>query len=242
MEIKLVSKTMPIIDGLLDSEDLVTYTARISNPSNQKDIKNAPELLKYLIDHEHWSPFEHVSVTFEITTSRAIAAQINRHRSFAFQEFSQRYSKITNLESFNARRQSAANIQSSEEFLQLPDEIVENIKQHLIDSVSYYELLLKEGVSKECARMVLPMCTQTTLYMTGTLRSWIHYVNLRTKPDTQLEHREIAEAIKEQLFHEYPNIGKALGWYENVPEENFEMCNHPSGDCGEHVQHFITEQ
>jgi thymidylate synthase (FAD) len=235
MEVKLISKTMPLLDGLLDSEDLITYTARVSNPSNQTNLKTAPKLLKYLIDHKHWSPFEQVSATFEITTSRAIAAQILRHRSFTFQEFSQRYSKITNLESFNVRKQSENNRQSSEEAVALPQEIVDNIRNYLIAGVEHYELLIKSGIAKECARMILPLCTQTTLYMTGSLRSWIHYVDLRSNSDTQLEHREIAIAIRDILSQEYPNVSQALNWTVQDSEPMHSSCGH------DHSQHFIMD-
>jgi thymidylate synthase (FAD) len=227
MEVKLISKTTPMIEGLLDSEDLITYIARVSNPENQKNLKTASKLLKYLIEHKHWSPFEQVSATFEITTSRAIAAQILRHRSFVFQEFSQRYSKIIGLESFNMRKQSEKNRQSSEEIMEFPPETVSKLKDYLLTGIEFYDSLIKEGVAKESARMILPLCTQTTMYMTGTLRSWLHYVDLRSSIDTQLEHREIAIAIKEILSEEYPNVSEALGW--KTQEEvscSDHNCNH----------------
>lgn len=233
MEVKLISKTTPMIEGLLDSEDLITYIARVSNPTNQKNLKTAPKLLKYLIDHKHWSPFEQVSATFEIVTSRAIASQILRHRSFVFQEFSQRYSKIVGLESFNVRKQSEQNRQSSEEIIDLPPETVSKIKDYLLTGIEFYEDLVKDGVAKECARMILPLCTQTTLYMTGTLRSWIHYVELRSGVDTQLEHREIALAIKAIISDEYPNVGEALGW---------NSTNDVNSNCGEGCTHSHHNQ
>jgi thymidylate synthase (FAD) len=244
MEVKLISKTMPFIEGLLDSEDLITYTARVSNPSNQKNVKTAPKLLKYLIDHKHWSPFEQVSITFEIETSRAIAAQILRHRSFTFQEFSQRYSKITNLESFIFRKQSENNRQSSEEEVLLSEDTLNKVKEHLLTSIDYYEELISNGIAKECARMLLPLCTQTTLYMSGTLRSWIHYVDLRSQKDTQIEHREIALAIKEILSEHYPNTAEALHWFLEENQLHNECvegsCNHHHGDHS-HVQHIIQQ-
>lgn len=212
MEIKLVSSTKPNIEGLINAEDLVVYVARVSNPSNQMNTQTAPKLLNYLIQHKHWSPFEHVSVTFEITTSRAIAAQILRHRSFSFQEFSQRYSSVTALESFNLRKQAEKNRQSSTELLDLPDEEINTIREYLLSGISFYENLIQKGAAKECARMILPLCTQTTLYMTGNLRSWIHYVDLRSQEDTQFEHRQIAIVIRNFLIDLFPNVSEALNW------------------------------
>jgi len=212
MEVKLTSITQPLIEGLVSPEDLISYTARVSNPSNQLNTETAPKLLKYLIQHKHWSPFEHVSLTFQIVTSRAIAAQILRHRSFCFQEFSQRYSTNTELESFDVRQQALKNRQSSSEQLELSEDNITLLKDYLTTGVKLYEDLIEKGAAKECARMFLPLCTQTTLFMTGTLRSWIHYVEVRTDETTQLEHREIALAIKEGLISIFPNVTEALEW------------------------------
>jgi thymidylate synthase (FAD) len=212
MEVKLTSITQPLIEGLVSPEDLISYTARVSNPSNQLNTETAPKLLKYLIQHKHWSPFEHVSLTFQIVTSRAIAAQILRHRSFCFQEFSQRYSTNTELESFDVRQQALKNRQSSSEQLELSEDNITLLKDYLTTGVKLYEDLIEKGAAKECARMFLPLCTQTTLFMTGTLRSWIHYVEVRTDKTTQLEHREIALAIKEGLISIFPNVTEALEW------------------------------
>jgi thymidylate synthase (FAD) len=212
MEVKLTSITQPLIEGLVSPEDLISYTARVSNPSNQLNTETAPKLLKYLIQHKHWSPFEHVSLTFQIVTSRAIAAQILRHRSFCFQEFSQRYSTNTELESFDVRQQALKNRQSSSEQLELSEDNITLLKDYLTTGVKLYEDLIEKGAAKECARMFLPLCTQTTLFMTGTLRSWIHYVEVRTDKTTQLEHREIALPIKEGLISIFPNVTEALEW------------------------------
>jgi len=210
MEVQLISITQPLVEGLLSAEDLISYIARVSNPSNQMNTETAPKLLKYLIKHKHWSPFEQVSLTFQIVTSRAIAAQILRHRSFCFQEFSQRYSTITSLESFNIRKQADKNRQSSSDMLDLSEEDLERLKSHIVEGVSLYENLLEKGAARECARMLLPLCTQTTLYMTGNLRSWISYFNVRLEENTQLEHREIALEISKIISEIFPNTTSAL--------------------------------
>lgn len=219
MQVRLISVTQPVLEGLVNPEDLVSYIARVSNPSNQMNVETAPKLLKYLIKHKHWSPFEQVSVTFEIETSRAIAAQILRHRSFCFQEFSQRYSESLNLESFNIRKQAEKNRQSSTDILDLPEEETNLLKDYLINGLKFYQQLLEKGAAKECARMILPLCTQTKLYMTGNLRNWIHYVELRSQEDTQLEHREIAIAIKETLINMFPNTSEALNWETPIDKQ-----------------------
>jgi thymidylate synthase (FAD) len=216
MNVKLISLTQPVIEGILSPEDLISYIARVSNPSNQMNTETAPRLLAYLIKHKHWSPFEQVSLTYQIVTSRAIAAQILRHRSFCFQEFSQRYSEVTDFESFQVRKQADKNRQSSEDLMDLSDEDLQNLKQHLVTGAALYDDLIKKGAAKECARMILPLCTQTTMYMTGNLRSWIHYVDLRSGEDTQLEHREIAISIKDILIDLFPNTSEALNWKKSV--------------------------
>jgi thymidylate synthase (FAD) len=212
--VELVSITEPsnlLKDvGIKTAEDLIVYIARVSNPSNQKNIKTGPKLLKYLIEHKHWSPFEHVSVTFEIKTSRAIASQILRHRSFTFQEFSQRYSINTELEKLKWREQGKTNRQVGEQVRELTPE-----EQSMVDAaqracLKTYEYLISNNIAKECARMILPLNTTTVIYMTGTLRSWIHYINLRIKKDTQMEHRNIAEEIYKILKNKFPNVFEAL--------------------------------
>ena len=212
MNVKLISITAPMIgDGGWQAEDLVAYCARVSNPKNQMNIATAPKLIKFLIKHKHWSPFELASMCVEIKTSRAIATQILRHRSFSFQEFSQRYSEATKLEPLMLRAPADKNRQSSS------TPIVDNVLDKLSLGVMHkalevYNELIQAGVAKECARAVLPLGTQTTMYMNGTIRSWIHYIGLRTGEDTQKEHRDIANAIKNIFIEQFPNISEALNW------------------------------
>tara|TARA_Y100000310_G_scaffold146412_1_gene145724 strand:+ start:1192 stop:1746 length:555 start_codon:yes stop_codon:yes gene_type:complete len=176
----------------------------------------APKLLKFLIQHKHWSPFELASMCVEIKTSRAIAAQILRHRSFSFQEFSQRYSEAQKIEPVEVREQATKNRQSSKDIINPGVNGFLNAKQaiavHERKTLQLYNDLLKNGVAKECARMVLPLSTQTTMYMSGTVRSWIHYISLRTEENTQKEHREVAEAIKLIFINNFPNVSEALEW------------------------------
>mgnify|MGYP003123263631 FL=1 len=197
-----------------DAEKLIAKIARVSNPQNE-DNPNAEKLLKYLIKHKHWSPFEMASMCVEIKTTRAIAPQILRHRSFSFQEFSQRYAIPT--ESFptvipDLRRQDTKNRQNSID--DLPSETTEFMKdridQHFRESVDLYHYMLDHKVAKECARAVLPLNTCTRLYMSGTIRSWLHYVDLRCANGTQLEHQLIATNIQEKLFEELPTIARAM--------------------------------
>jgi thymidylate synthase (FAD) len=217
MNVKLISLTKPIASDLshFSTEDLIAHAARVSNPSNQMNTETAPKLLKYLIKHSHWSPFELVSATVEIQTSRAIAAQILRHRSFTFQEFSQRYSKASEMEVYPARRQDLKNKQNSLDDMSEDDREWFEVAQQTVwsQSRSLYDAALAKGIAKEQARMLLPLNTSTTLYMSGTLRSWLHYLNLRCDKDTQLEHREIAEAIKKELAQHFPNVFEAM-WGE----------------------------
>jgi thymidylate synthase (FAD) len=208
--VKLIAATKPeqlvsTPEGLrtLTAEELVAYTARVSNPGNQANVETAPKLLNYLQDHKHWSPFEMVHVVVEIETSRAIAAQILRHRSFSFQEFSQRYqeSSSAGYKSYDIRSQDAKNRQSSH------DDMPEDWKQEFHDdqqkiwelASNLYDKWIKRNGAKECARFLLPLNTSTKLYVAGSLRSWIHYLEVRCAPETQLEHREIALAIREVL-------------------------------------------
>jgi len=219
---RLISITKPELTPLIreefSAEDLIVYIARVSNPENQMNRETSPKLIKYLITHNHWSPFEMVDATFEIKTSRAIASQIIRHRSFSFQEFSQRYSKVNDFEHIELRLQGDKNRQVGEEVIPVTSQqhsILTNLVQETTKSAEHcYELLLRNGVAKEVARMVLPLSTQTTLYMKGSLRSWIHYVNLRANKDTQKEHRLLAVQIKNRLIEIFPNISMALGWTE----------------------------
>ena len=213
MQVKLVSITQPRVDGVKTAEELIVYCARVSNPSNQLNLDTGSKLLRYCIEHEHWSIFEQASMTVEVTTSRAIAAQILRHRSFVFQELSQRYSQIQYMEPYELRQQAAKNRQSSSEAM--ASDLYAFLANQAVDHAQQvYNQLIEAGVARECARMVLPLCTQTTLYMTGSVRSWIHYLGLRTKTDTQKEHREIAIAIGKVFAKEFPQIAEMLGMEE----------------------------
>ena len=195
-----------------NAEALVAHMARVSNPENQDNQVTAPRLLRYLVEHQHWSPFEMVNMCVRIETTRAISAQLLRHRSFTFQEFSQRYAVAPRAGVPELRRQDAKNRQSSHD--DLPQEILDKHSARittLLDEVhSEYEAMLADGVAKETARSILPMCSPSTLYMNGTLRSWLHYCALRCKPDTQREHREVADAIKLLLLENVPTIAAAM--------------------------------
>ena len=209
MTVKLVSVTP-------DAEQLMAYIARVSNPSNQDNEKYAG-LLKYCIKHNHWSVFEQSTMTLEIETTRAIAAQILRHRSFTFQEFSQRYAASTALGDIDLpelRKQDLKNRQNSTD--DLDPELVEKLNKQMItlfsSAKSLYTQMLEAGVAKECARMVLPLATPTRIYMTGSCRSWIHYINLRSTHGTQKEHMEIAEGCRKVFTEQFPAVSEALEW------------------------------
>jgi thymidylate synthase (FAD) len=212
MNVKLISLSNPYITGISNAEELISYCARVSNPSNQLNTETAPRLLAYLIKHKHWSPFEMVSMTIEIETSRAIAAQILRHRSFSFQEFSQRYSTVTSLEKLHWRKQGQTNRQVGEEEITLPTEYQDMVDNTQKTCLKTYEMLLERGIAKECARMILPLNTTTTLYMTGNIRSWIHYIELRKENNTQKEHQDIVLNIQKIFIENFPEISRALGW------------------------------
>ena len=216
MKTKLISVTTGSADGkLLSPEELIVYTARVSNPENQMNFETSDRLIAYLIKHKHWSPFEMADMTIEITTSRAIAAQILRHRSFSFQEFSQRYSKAEVAEQIQLRLKAETNRQSSSDILKhsQDDMFLYNSVQHSVNmAFEAYQDLIDNGIAKECARMVLPLATSTTLYAKGSIRSWIHYLQIRCDEHTQAEHRWIAEEIKEIFKEQLPNIAKALNW------------------------------
>ena len=200
-----------------DAEKTMGYVARVSNPANQEN-PNVAGLLKYCAKHNHWSVFEQAFMTLEITTTRAIAAQILRHRSFTFQEFSQRYADSSMLGGViplpELRRQDTKNRQNSIDDLDPFD--VQNMElqmQTLFDSsMALYKQMLDRGVAKECARMVLPLCTPTKIYMSGSCRSWIHYIDLRSANGTQKEHMDIANACKDIFIEQFPTVSEALGW------------------------------
>ena len=208
--------TVTLVSITPDAEQTMAYIARVSNPSNQDNEKYAG-LLKYCIKHTHWSVFEQSSMTLEIETTRAIAAQILRHRSFTFQEFSQSYAASTALGDIDLpelRKQDLKNRQNSTD--DLDPEMVEKFNKQMItlfsSSKALYEQMLKQGVAKECARMVLPLCTPTRIYMTGSCRSWIHYINLRSAHGTQKEHMDIAEACRKVFTEQFPSVSEALEW------------------------------
>lgn len=200
-----------------DSEQMMAYCARVSNPNNQNN-DNYAKLLKYCVDHEHWSIFEQAFMTVEINTTRGIAAQILRHRSFTFQEFSQRYADATLLGEeiplFELRNQDNKNRQNSTNDV---SDLVKSkwnpaIREHFAKAKAIYDGMLSDGIAKECARFILPLATPTRLYMSGSVRSWIHYIDLRSKNGTQKEHMDIANECKNIFISQLPTVAEALGW------------------------------
>lgn len=204
--------TVQLVSITPQAEQLIAYCARVSNPQNQ-DNPDSVKLIRYLIKHKHWSPFEMAHVVMEINTTRSIAAQILRHRSFSFQEFSQRYAKVDlRPEIPDFRRQDLKNRQNSindldEDTLDYCQAIAADV---LVTSIKAYQNLLDLGVAKECAREILPLCTPTRLYMAGSVRSWLHYIDLRQSNGTQKEHRDIALACRGVLSKELPTITEAM--------------------------------
>ena len=213
-----------------DAEKTIGYVARVSNPKNQEN-PDVGGLLKYCIKHGHWSVFEQAFMTLEINTTRAIAAQVLRHRSFTYQEFSQRYADSSLLADSiplpELRRQDDKNRQNSiddiDEFTKQEFDI--KMQRHFLDGMQLYKEMLRSGIAKECARMVLPLATPTKMYMSGSLRSWIHYIDLRSANGTQKEHMKIAEACKQHFICQFPIISKALDWCPdddcNCSDENY---------------------
>ena len=205
--------SVKLIHSTPDGDNLVSYMARVSNPSNQNNTETSARLIKYLIKHKHWSPFEMVNMCVEIHTTRSIAAQILRHRSFSFQEFSQRYAQVTDKPALPAlRRQDTVNRQNSIDDLD-PYTIQDfEIKTQQLYDMSYhlYDEMLAAGVAKECAREVLPLSSPTKLYMNGTLRSWIHYTDLRCANGTQTEHKQIADQCRKLIEDCFPLVYAAL--------------------------------
>ena len=210
MEVKLISVSP-------DSEKHMAYCARVSNPNNQEN-DNYAGLLKYCIKHQHWSIFEQAFMTLEINTTRGLAAQILRHRSFTFQEFSQRYADTnlldTNIPLPELRRQDTKNRQNSID--DIPEEqskmLLGRIQNYFNEGLDLYNELLREGIAKECARFVLPLATPTRLYMSGSVRSRVHYIDLRSGHGTQKEHMDIANACKSIFTEQFPTVSKALEW------------------------------
>ena len=209
MNVELISITP-------DAEKTMAHIARVSNPNNQ-DNPNYAGLLRYCIKHNHWSVFEQSSMTLEIETTRAIAAQILRHRSFTFQEFSQRYAQsnaLGQIELPDLRKQDLKNRQNSTD--DLDPFVRQKLEAQMItlfsSAQSLYNQMIEEGVAKECARMVLPLCTPTQIDMTGSCRSWIHYINLRSAHGTQKEHMDIAEECRKVFTEQFPTVSEALEW------------------------------
>jgi flavin-dependent thymidylate synthase len=213
-----------------DAEKIIGYIARVSNPSNQENPK-VEGLLKYCILHGHWSVFEQATLTVEINTTRAIGAQILRHRSFTFQEFSQRYADSSLLSEKiplpELRRQDTKNRQNSiddiDPFVHQQFQI--KMQRHFEEGMNLYQEMLDASIAKECARNVLPLCVPTRMYMTGNLRNWIHYISLREKNGTQKEHMDIAKAIKKIFVAEFPIIASALDW--KVVGSNYDSNDQP---------------
>lgn len=228
-EVKLISVTSGAgeLEGK-SAQEVITYNARVSNPKNQSNFETASGLLKYCIKHNHWSIFEQADLTLEINTTRGIAAQILRHRSFCFQEFSQRYADVNLLNNVasapDLRSQDTKNRQNSID--DIPGykklKIQGEIQQYFAQGQKLYQSLLDDGVALECARFILPLATPTRIYMKGSCRSWIHYIQLRTDLSTQKEHRDVAEAAKCIFICQFPDVADALGW---VSGEKCPDCN-----------------
>ena len=229
-EFEYMKPEVKFISATPDAEKHMAYCARVSNPSNQNS-DSFSGLLKYCIKHQHWSIFEQSFLTVEINTTRGLAAQILRHRSFTYQEFSQRYADTNLLNKTiplpELRRQDTKNRQNSiddiPDYLKLT--LLEDIRVHFEHGLRLYNRLLEKGVAKECARFVLPLATPTRLYMTGSVRSWIHYIDLRSAHGTQKEHMEIAELVRCIFTCQFPAVSEALGW---TREGCFECNDAPS--------------
>ena len=210
MSVKLISVTP-------DAEKMMAYVARVSNPNNQEN-PNYAKLLGYCIKHNHWSVFEQSFMTLELETTRGVAAQVLRHRSFTYQEFSQRYADSSMLADqvpmFDLRRQDTKNRQNSiddiDPFVKQEFEI--KVRRHFDEAMVLYQSMLDSGIAEECARFVLPLATPTRIYMSGSCRSWIHYINLRTANGTQKEHMDLAEGCKKIFIEQFPTCAEALEW------------------------------
>ena len=204
--------TVEFVWATPNAEAMITAMARVSAPQNQNNMETAPRLLAYLIKHKHWSPFEMANLCVKIRTERDISAQILRHRSFSFQEYSTRYAEAQSYAVPEFRRQDTANRQNSIDDLSqdMKNQLAAMTEQTLNQCEETYQTMLRLGVAKETARRILPLCTKTTLYMNGTLRSWIHYLELRTDKATQLEHRVIAEEIKQIFQEQFPVLANVI--------------------------------
>jgi thymidylate synthase (FAD) len=209
--------TVRLIQATPNPEENMAYIARVSNPANQEN-PNYAKLLGYCIKHNHWSVFEQSFMTLEIETTRGLAAQILRHRSFTYQEFSQRYADSSllgdSIPLFDLRRQDTKNRQNSIDDIDdsVKQEFENKIRKHFDDSMVLYQSMLDMGIAKECARFVLPLATPTRIYMSGSCRSWIHYITLRSANGTQKEHMDIADACKKIFMEQFPTVSEALEW------------------------------
>ena len=215
MQVRLIAVTAPLIqvdNQTLSPEGLIAYCARVSSP--HQETLDYQKLIAYCIEKKHWSVFEMADMTVEIVTSRAISPQILRHKSFQFQEFSQRYAKAQEIERYQPRRQDSKNRQNSLDDLDDATKqwFAEAQEQMASTALEQYNLALEKGIAKECARALLPLATQTKLYMKGSLRSWIHYLEVRSDSSTQQEHREIALEIKKIFISQFPVTAAAMGW------------------------------
>lgn len=222
MQVKIISITQSLVENVpLSAEELIVYTARVSNPSNQENLETSEKLLRYLIKNKHWSPLDMCDMTVEVKTSRAISQQIARHWSHRFQEFSMRYAEALELEPIQFRKAGATNRQSSEEIFDpnlYPDfggKASVLIDGYLKEGLQLYKQLLTAGVAKECARMILPLTTTTTIYMKASARSWFHYFEQRLDKHAQLEHRQVAEEIL-KLYQQYFPVLSTLLTYEKA--------------------------
>ena len=216
---KEIESPIKLVSVTADAEQHMAYVARVSNPKNQNNDKFAG-LLKYCIKHGHWSVFEQAFMTIEINTTRGLAAQILRHRSFTFQEFSQRYADTnlldTKIDVPDLSSQDGKNRQNSIDDIPVSkkENLQSKIATHFADAMHLYNELIQEGVAKECARFVLPLATPTRIYMTGNVRSWIHYIDLRSANGTQKEHMDVAKGVKEIFIEQFPNVSEALEWIQ----------------------------
>ena len=212
-----MSEEVKFISVTPDAEKTMAYVARVSNPKNQDNDKFAG-LLGYCIKHGHWSVFEQAHMTVEINTTRGLAAQILRHRSFTYQEFSQRYADSSLLGDSiplpELRRQDLKNRQNSTDDLDalVVQDFNSKMQRHFVDGMKLYKEMLDAGVAKECARFVLPLATPTRLYMTGSCRSWIHYIELRSAHGTQKEHMNLVENVRSIFTEQFPTVAEALNW------------------------------
>ena len=217
--VKLISHTTGA--GELEGkspQDVISYVARVSNPHNQENFRTSAGLLRYCIKHQHWSIFETASMTLEINTTRGIAAQVLRHRSFTYQEFSQRYADSSLLAEKiplpELRRQDTKNRQNSIDDIDpfVRQEFQIKMQRHFEAGMKLYQEMLNANIAKECARFVLPLAVPTRLYMTGSVRSWIHYIDLRSANGTQKEHMDIANRCKEIFIEQFPSVAEAMEW------------------------------